>query len=75
MSKMFWAAIGLLILNVMIVLYERGSKFFSWRLYISIAVLMLLAALFPEVIAILLLAILVTNLFRNTSKIRRLINK
>lgn len=75
MSKWFWTAVALLAVNVMIVVYEKGITFFTWRLYLAIAVILLLSALLPEIMVILLIALLITNLFKNTSRIRRVIEK
>lgn len=64
--------IALLIVNLIIIGYEKGLNNLTWKHYTAFGVLFLISAVFPVIIFVLLIPITAYNVFNNTKKLRGL---
>jgi len=72
MKANFITAVGLIVLNMIILIIERPAGFEGWRLYGAMAAMLLISSISPIVGIALLLPITLLNVLFNTTKIFKL---
>lgn len=68
----FTLAMGLVIINAAILWYERPAGFTGWRIYVTLAAILLISAVSPVIGVAILAPVTALNVLFNTTRIFQL---